>query len=168
MTGRVSGSLTLTCSATGSPTPTTAWYRAGSKVAGSDAAPGGLGESVAKLVLGCMTEEDSGVYEYRAEAGGQEVLLTTKLDIVGHKPLSSCIPRSLQGPSLPTITGWLSTIMLQSGDTARLPCHLEGDTGTHTVVWRDAQGRPVTAEGRYRMEGTDLVISKASWADMGR
>ena len=61
VTGRVSGSVTLTCSATGSPTPATAWYRDGNKLAGSDAAPGGLGESVAKLVLGCMTEEDSGV-----------------------------------------------------------------------------------------------------------
>ena len=84
-----------------------------------------------------------------------------------HKPLSSCIPRSLQGAA-PTITGWLSTIMLQSGDTARLPCHIEGDTGSHSVVWRDAQGSLVTADGRYRLEGTDLVISQASWADMGR
>ena len=93
--------------------------------------------------------------------------MATKLDIVGHKPLSPCIPRSLQGAA-PTITGWLSTIMLQSGDTARLPCHIEGDTGSHSVVWRDAQGNLVTAEGRYRLEGTDLVISQASWADMGR
>ena len=107
------------------------------------------------------------VYECRAQAAGQEVLVATKLDIVGHKPLSSCIPRSLQGVA-PTITGWLSTIMLQSGDTARLPCHIEGDQGSHSVVWRDAQGSLVTAEGRYRLDGTDLVISQASWADMGR
>lgn len=107
------------------------------------------------------------MYECRAQAAGQEVLVTTKLDIVGHKPLSSCIPRA-QGPSLPTITGWLSTIMLQSGDTARLPCHIEGDAGSHSVVWRDAQGRQVTTEGRYRREGTDLVIRQATWADMGR
>ena len=74
------------------------------------------------------------MYECRAQAAGQEVVVATKLDIVGHKPLSSCIPRSLQGAA-PTITGWLSTIMLQSGDTARLPCHIEGDTGSHSVVW---------------------------------
>ena len=89
------------------------------------AAPGGLGESVAKLVLSCMTEEDGGVYECRAQAAGQEVVVATKLDIVGHKPLSPCIPRSLQGAA-------------------------------------------PAADGRVRLEGTDLVISQASWADMGR
>ena len=107
------------------------------------------------------------LYECRAQAAGQEVVVATKLDIVGHKPLSSCIPRSLQGAA-PTITGWLSTIMLQSGDTARLPCHIEGDQASHSVVWRDAQGNLVTAGGRYSLEGTDLIISQAAWTDMGR
>ena len=60
----------------------------------------------------------SGQYECRSEAGGQEVVVTTKLDIIGHKPLSACIPKSLQG-SAPTITGWFSTVMIQSGETAR-------------------------------------------------
>ena len=45
-------------------------------------------------------------------------MVTTKLDIIGHKPLSACIPKSLQG-SAPTITGWFSTVMIQSGETAR-------------------------------------------------
>ena len=93
VTARVSGNLVLTCSATGSPTPTTAWYKDGHKVAGSEASPGGLGESVAKLVLSCITEEDAGVYECRSHAGGQEVVVATKVDIIGHKPLSACIPR---------------------------------------------------------------------------
>ena len=54
----------------------------------------------------------------RSRESGQEVVVATKLDIVGHKPLSSCIPRSLQGAA-PTITGWYSTLMIQSGETAR-------------------------------------------------
>ena len=58
--------------------------------------------------------------------------------------------------------------MIQSGETARLPCHIEGDTGSHAVTWRDAEGKTVSGVGRYRVEGTDLVISQANWADMGR
>ena len=93
MTARVSGSLTLSCSATGSPTPATAWYKDGHKLAGSDSQhPGdkqGLGEGVAKLVLGCITPEDGGVYECRAQGGGrgQEVAVATSVEVVGHKPL---------------------------------------------------------------------------------
>ena len=102
VTARVSGSLTLSCSATGSPTPATAWYKDGHKLAGSDSPhPGdkqGLGEGVAKLVLGCITPEDGGVYECRAQGGGrgQEVAVSTSVEVVGHKPLAACIPRSLQ------------------------------------------------------------------------
>ena len=102
VTARVSGSLTLSCSATGSPTPATAWYKDGHKLAGSDSPhPGdkqGLGEGVAKLVLGCITAEDGGVYECRAQGGGrgQEVAVSTSVEVVGHKPLAACIPRSLQ------------------------------------------------------------------------
>ena len=94
VTARVSGNLVLTCSATGSPTPVTAWYKNGHKIAGSEANPGiGLGESVSKLVLSCINEDDGGIYECRGQAAGQEVVVATKVDIVGHKPLSACIPR---------------------------------------------------------------------------
>ena len=51
----------------------------------------------------------------------------------------------------------------------RLPCHVEGDTGGHSVIWRDAEGDKIEGgNGRYRVEGSDLVISAANWADMGR
>jgi hypothetical protein len=36
------------------------------------------------------------------------------------------------------------------------------------VIWRDVSGNEVKNEGRYRIEGTDLIIKKANWADMGR
>ena len=38
----------------------TAWYRDGHKLAGSEARQGGLGESVARLELGCITEAEAG------------------------------------------------------------------------------------------------------------
>ena len=78
---------------TGSPTPVTAWYKNGHKIAGADAGPGGLGESVARLELGCVSEDEGGVYECRSQAGGQEVVVSTKVDVIGHKPLSPCLPR---------------------------------------------------------------------------
>ena len=36
------------------------------------------------------------------------------------------------------------------------------------VIWRDAAGNEVKNEGRYKTDGTDLVITGAIWADMGR
>ena len=36
------------------------------------------------------------------------------------------------------------------------------------MVWRDALGEVTKGEGRYKMRGTDLEISQANWADMGR
>ena len=71
------------------------------------------GESVAKLVLACISEDDGGndnieilyhhgciqrrlmlgLYECRSHAGGQEVVVATKVEVVGHKPLSACVPR---------------------------------------------------------------------------
>jgi hypothetical protein len=38
----------------------------------------------------------------------------------------------------------------------------------HSVIWRNAAGEEVEEEGRFKLQGTDLLISQASWADMGR
>ena len=40
--------------------------------------------------------------------------------------------------------------------------------GKKSVIWRDAAGNEVKSEGRYKIDGTDLIIKKANWADMGR
>eukprot|EP00092_Neocalanus_flemingeri_P003280 GFUD01003511.1.p1 GENE.GFUD01003511.1~~GFUD01003511.1.p1 ORF type:complete len:233 (+),score=60.77 GFUD01003511.1:27-725(+) len=164
---RSSGSLTLTCSVTGSPTPTTAWYKEGKRLSGIQISPGGLGETYAKLHLPCISEGDAGVYECRGGADGKEVVVATKVEVVGHSPHSGCLPKARQGAG-PTITGWFSTVMIQSGETARLVCNLEDDGGKKSVIWRDAAGSVIKHEGRYKMDGTDLLISQANWADMGR
>jgi len=151
---------------TGSPTPSTAWYKDGKRISGTQVSPGGLGETFAKLSLPCVTESDAGVYECRGDASGQEVVVATKVEVVGHAPHSGCLPREKHNAG-PTITGWFSTVMIQSGDTARLACNLEGGS-TKSVIWRDAAGTVVQNEGRYKIEGTNLVITGANWADMGR
>merc|ERR1711962_1973906 len=137
---RESGSLSLVCSVTGSPTPTVGWYKEGVLLAGTKASPGGLGETWAKLYLPCLTQEDAGLYECRGGDTGREVSVTTKLEVVRHNPHSGC----------------------------QLSCNVQDTTERVSVVWRDANGDPVKTEGRYKVEGTDLVISEASWADMGR
>ena len=86
--------------------------------------PGGLGETFAKLTMPCVTEADAGVYECRGETAGQQVVVATKVEVVGHAPHSGCSPRDKHNAG-PTITGWFSTVMIQSGDTARLACNLE-------------------------------------------
>jgi len=163
---RESGSLSLVCSVTGSPTPTVGWYKEGVLLAGTKASPGGLGETWAKLYLPCLTQEDAGLYECRGGDTGREVSVTTKLEVVRHNPHSGCQPSGKA--DAPSITGWYSTVMMESGETARLSCNVQDTTERVSVVWRDANGDPVKTEGRYKVEGTDLVISEASWADMGR
>jgi len=164
---RSSGRVSLSCSVTGSPTPTVAWYREGKRLAGSQESPGGLGETWVRLSLTCIDEEDAGTYECKGEAQGREVRVTTKVSVVGHSPHSGCQSRD-RIAAAPTITGWHSTLMMQSGDTARLKCNIQDSTEKFSVIWRNAAGEEVKSEGRYKMDGTDLVISQASWADMGR
>ena len=45
----------------------TAWHRDGHKLAGSEARQGGLGESVARLELGCITEAEAGQQPIRSQ-----------------------------------------------------------------------------------------------------
>ena len=125
-----------------------------------------------------MSEVDAGLYECHGTAAGQEGVVATKVDVVGHAPHSGCLPRDKQSDG-PTITGWFSTVMIQSGETARLVCNVEvvqiprsfsfktqfqGNEGKKSVIWRDAAGNLVKNEGRYKMYGTDLLISQANWA----
>jgi hypothetical protein len=44
----------------------------------------------------------------------------------------------------------------------------QNDGEKNSIVWRDAAGNILKNEGRYQLKGTDLFISKANWADMGR
>jgi len=164
---RTSGSLTLACSVTGSPTPTVAWYKGGKRLAGTTASPGGLGETWARLHLACLSEDDAGEYECKGEASGRHVSITTQLNVVHHAPHTGCRPRDRSGGP-PTITGWHSTVMVNSGETARLSCSVQDSAEKHSVIWRNAAGEEVEEEGRFKLQGTDLLISQASWADMGR
>ena len=91
--------------------------------------PGGLGETWAKLHINCVTLAAAGLYECRGVAGAKEVVVTTMVEVVEHTAQQSCIDRSEVGP---TIAGWFSHMMVQAGNTAKLPCEL-GVTYTHYI-----------------------------------
>lgn len=61
----------------------TAWYRDGHKLAGSEARQGGLGESVARLELGCITEAEAGQCQ---PIGSQFILCCQVSTSAGAKP----------------------------------------------------------------------------------
>jgi len=163
---RSSGGVTLTCSVAGNPTPAVAWYKDGVQLAGTQGSPGGLGETWAKLNLPCVTPEDAGVYECTGEGGGRTVTTSTKIEVIGH-PHSGCLPRG-RGGAPPKISGWYSTVMIQSGESVRLACNVQGVAGKVSVVWRDGMGKQVKESQDTKIKGTDLVISGVSWAHMGR
>ena len=81
---RRSGELRLTCSATGSPAPSVAWYKGDLFVAHLEddnqyKAETSLGETVARLTLPCMSVKDVGQYECRASAGRQQISAVTQV-----------------------------------------------------------------------------------------
>jgi len=163
---RTSGSVTLTCSVAGTPTPTVAWFRDGLRLAGTQTSPGGLGETWAKLHLPCIDENDGGVYECRGEGAGTHVSSTTKVEVIGH-PHSGCLPRG-RGGSPPVISGWHNTVMVQSGHNVRLACNVNESSGKVQVVWRDGMGREVKNSETMKAKGSDLYITGVDWSHMGR
>ena len=66
-------------------------------------------------------------------AGAKEVMVTTMVEVVEHTAQQACIDRREVGP---TITGWFSHMMVQAGNTAKLPCEL-GVTYTHYIQITD-------------------------------
>merc|ERR1712198_82599 len=166
LVARNSGSVTLTCSAAGNPTPAVAWYKDGVKVSGTQGSQGGLGETWSKLSLSCISADDAGIYECVGESAGRQVSSSTKVEVVGH-PHSGCLPRG-HGGSAPKITGWYNTIMLQSGKSARLACNIDESVGKVNVIWRDGMGKQVQESETVRIKGTDLIISDVNWSHMGR
>eukprot|EP00088_Acartia_fossae_P052809 TRINITY_DN5983_c0_g1_i1.p1 TRINITY_DN5983_c0_g1~~TRINITY_DN5983_c0_g1_i1.p1 ORF type:complete len:236 (+),score=75.83 TRINITY_DN5983_c0_g1_i1:41-748(+) len=163
---RNSGSITLLCSAAGNPTPSVAWFKDGVQLTSAQGTEEGLGETWAKLYLPCVNSEDAGVYECVAEAVGQQVTATTKVDVVGH-PHFGCLPRGAGGRA-PKVAGWFNTIMVQSGKSVRLPCHVDEKAGKVNIVWRDNAGNAISDSETLKVKGNDLVISGVTWSHMGR
>lgn len=166
--GRRSGSVLLTCSATGSPAPRVAWYKDSLFVSHledlEEQLEGSLGETVAQLRLSCLTEADVGQYECRAVSGRHQVSTVTQLSLKdGQTELCT-------QTGLPEISVWSPTIMVEEGNTVTLPCRLTRDYTTAITTWSNTRGEEVGAGGsRWRVaQSGDLEISGVTWADMGK
>ena len=162
---RLTGALELTCSATGSPAPSLAWYKDGLFVYHEPEPSSGssLGETVAKLRVDCVTSEAAGQYECRAVAGLQQISAVTEVRVVTWEEGSLCQERGQ-----PEISLWRPTLMVEAGDSVVLPCRVERPDEA-VVMWSDSRGEAVTSEERFEvMENGDLRISGVSWEDMGQ
>jgi len=164
--GRLTGEVLLTCSATGSPAPTIAWYKDDLFVPHleqhmGEEHPASIGETVASLRLSCLTFEDAGHYECRARAGVKEVTAVTEINIV---PFHTNLCAETGGPE---ITMWRPTVMLQEGSTAVLPCRVKSHLKDWQVKWRNSEGVDVAGERFQVQDNGDLVISDLTFSDMG-
>ena len=168
---RLTGALVLTCSATGSPAPSLAWYKDGLFVyhepdhSLESSSGSSLGETVAELRLGCVTPEAAGQYECRAVAGLQQISAVTEVRVVPWDEGNLCQERGQ-----PEISLWRPTLMVEAGDSVVLPCRVSRPDEA-MVTWTDSRGEAVTSEAEKRFEVTetgDLRISEVSWEDMGQ
>jgi len=168
---RRSGEMTLSCSATGSPAPDLAWYKDGLFVPHLELGQEeeeeeegkSLGETVAKLRLGCMGDNMEGVYECRARAGKQELNVVTEVNIVDWEGEDVCI---MTGK--PEIAVWSPTLMVEEGHTALLRCRDMEHRDDVNIVWRDEEGKEVgDGERQSITEKGDLVIRQVTFKDMG-
>lgn len=168
---RLTGALTLTCSATGSPAPSLAWYKDGLFVHHAPdpslepSTGSSLGETVAELRLGCVTPKAVGQYECRAVSGLQQVSAVTEVRVVPWEEDNLCQERGQ-----PVISLWRPTLMVEAGDSVTLPCRVTRPDEV-IVTWTDGRGEAVTTEGEERFKVTrsgDLRISEVSWEDMGQ
>jgi len=164
--GRKSGEILLTCSATGSPAPTIAWYKDDLFVPhmdyNLDEKSASLGETVAQLRLPCLTEEEAGLYECRARAGKQEVSAVTEVNIVEYEE-NLC-----REEGQPEITMWRPTMMVEDGSVVVLPCRVK-DPHDQQISWTNGRGDEVSNDVRFVVaDNGDLVISSVTWNDMGQ
>jgi len=164
--GRLTGEILLTCSATGSPAPSVAWYKDNLFVPHleqqlAEEEPASIGETVARLRLPCLRYEDAGQYECRARAGVEEVTAVTDVRVVNFQ-MNLCAETG--GPD---ITMWRPTVMLEERSTAVLPCRVKSHLSDWTVKWRDSEGEEVSGERFQVQSNGDLVIRDITFPDMG-
>lgn len=161
---RDSGHLVLTCSATGSPAPTLAWYKDDLFVAhledDQDKAKTSLGETVARLTLPCMSVKDVGQYECRASAGRQEISAVTQVNVVDWDT-NLC---QYQEPRGPEIEMWRTTVMVETGRSIVLPCRVSSEA---SITWTDSNDNTVSGDRHVVLASGDLMIHHVTWDDMG-
>lgn len=166
---RRSGEVTLSCSATGSPAPDMAWYKDGLFVPHLELGQegeeegGSLGETVARLRLGCMGDTQAGMYECRARAGKQELNVVTEVRVEEWEGEDVC-----SETGRPEVAVWSPTLMVEEGHTALLRCRVMGAGGEVKIAWRDEEGKELREGERHSVTAQgDLLVRQVTFADMG-
>lgn len=166
---RRSGEITLSCSATGSPAPSLAWYKDGLftphlDLQEAEEEGSSLGETIAKLRIPCMSEKEVGQYECRARAGKQEISVVSDVKMADWTGEGLCMETGA-----PQIAVWSPTLMVEEGHSALLRCRaMKGDLGQVKVVWRDGEGKELGNGERHSISPNgDLLVRKISFLDMG-
>jgi len=164
--GRKSGEILLTCSATGSPAPSIAWYKDDLFVPHLDynleeRSPS-LGETVAHLRLPCLSESDAGLYECRARAGKQEVSVVTEINVAEYED-NLC-----REEGQPEISMWRPTMMVEEGEVVVMPCRVK-QPHDQEITWTNGRGDDLGNDVRFVVsDNGDLQISGVTWGDMGQ
>merc|ERR1712061_495023 len=146
---RATGQVVLTCTATGSPAPSVAWFKDGLFTPhlelAEDQQARSLGETVAKLRLSCASKETVGKYECRARAGDQELSAVTRVELADWAEGDLC--------SL-------------AGTHAVLRCRAMSSEAK--TSWLNDKGEQLGQGERHSVtESGDLIVRDVSFADMG-
>lgn len=162
---RATGQVVLTCTATGSPAPSVAWFKDGLFTPHLELAEEqqarSLGETVAKLRLSCASKETVGKYECRARAGDQELSAVTKVEVADWSEGDLC---SLAGT--PEVAAWSPTLMVEEGTDALLRCRAMSSEAT--TSWLNDKGEQLGQGERHSVtESGDLIVRDVSFLDMG-
>lgn len=125
----------------------------------------GVARVNSKLVIDCVTPEDSGLRIYCASVAEREIKISTPtVLIVNGERGNNCSTESE-----PTITLYSPTRVANIGSTVILPCRASGKP-VPTISWYDNHDLPlsVTANPRHRvLDSGDLLIEELLWEDMG-
>lgn len=168
---RFGGDLLLECAVSGSPSPQVSWYKDDIFVSHRDwkieEDVSSIGVSVARLKINCLTEKDVGAYECRARAGNQEVSSVTLVNVVPNEvPNARCVMTGR-----PEIAIWKETLLVEEGDTARLPCAVQDSALDYRITWTNMDGEDTSQNHRNKFKvqsNGDLVIRDVSFEEMGR
>eukprot|EP00088_Acartia_fossae_P031020 TRINITY_DN31988_c0_g1_i4.p1 TRINITY_DN31988_c0_g1~~TRINITY_DN31988_c0_g1_i4.p1 ORF type:complete len:244 (+),score=57.54 TRINITY_DN31988_c0_g1_i4:346-1077(+) len=167
---RHGGDLLLECAVSGSPAPQVSWYKDDIFVSHRDWSieedVSSIGVTVARLKLNCLTEKDIGAYECRARAGEHEASAITEVNVVTNDVAQAqCVVTGK-----PVITAWKETLLVEEGDTARLPCRVQESALEYNVAWTDIYGKSATENSdKFHVdENGDLIIKDISFKEMGQ
>ncbi|KAI8777457.1 neural/ectodermal development factor IMP-L2 [Biomphalaria glabrata] len=176
-------SIVLSCEAAGIPNPTIHWLKNGERVqqgtshnvqddeaafenaAGDDLPRLQLANTVSKLYLDCITEEDEAEYTCVAETPLARKTQSHKvfIDPIRGNPRHRCSVHNGEKPA--RIYMATSSRFEYENELTQLYCRAEGKP-TPTITWYDPFNEPITNADGYKIaKNGDLIILNATWKD---